>query len=1296
MKRLPFLAALLLSLLSMAQQWNFRQDNTLQGFRPMNFISYEMVPGTGFHGIGHHNAYFIAPEDLALTAEDYDYLVVDYEGDSPNFPVYFSHDGDPLSEKSRLDCTQRPGKNQLIFPTKNNPLWRDTITHLRFDVVLTEEGEATIHQIRLCKELPTELDGVQIPNGDFQEGGAGWEGDAEISYQEAVIPPGGTLVSPWAEVTYIGKYLLDADLEGDLQADLEFRDILRQPLPGQKTSLPGTLYPPAMAADARVRLVNATDQPAILRRLSLVAIPGGMELQDARQDFLAGKSFTIVQGGATPSRGNWLWEESLVNKEHGSAVFLRNFAVEEPEALKEATLYLTADNVLQEVLLNDTPLPLSLNEEWRLFDAVPVKSLLRKGENTLRVKVLNLDGPGGLLGELHLVPREGSRTILVTDQEWKVRPLAPGEEKGAWKTLEVRDTPLLLGPNGCSPWGSRSIFLPLPRGLVATGLDLPATVPEDGLWTPAPVLRLGEETTQDTDLYFSLVLREGDRNFLAATTVIPRGALEGRAEYPLPETRINLDFLPPGTYQLATTLNQWEIAMEGNRTLVVPQRPKSDQDPLPAVQLVETRGVPKLLINGQEKVTLTQYLIDMVEGDLQYQEIQRAADNGVPGLWLHLRLPLDEEGNPVFSNLDNVCTTALLRNPELHLVLIVGLDPMRHPSMLPLLQKDPRTLIETADGDHTVRNYSEVRQYSPSLASTQWLDISDRILRQVVDHLREMPYGRRVVAILPSAGITWEWMYWGCQKEGEFVDYSPAFREAFVRFAQKKYATVEEANQAWNTSFSSFQEILEKRENLPMPDQRMDFGNPAFLRLPGETQMVMDYNRCMAEVVADAIIHLCRTVKTATDGKLLAGAYYGYLNLITHTRFAQHSGHWALSKTLAAPEVELYHAPTTYNDRGPGGAAGFMVPDASIRQAGKVFVTESDIRTIHSDVGRSLGGCITLAETKAVLIREVAACLSHGVAMRYYDFSQGWVFKDPRLGQLVGRLSRAEQEVVRAEPVLDDPAQSMAVLVSENAMEHVTYNSAVNHHALTAQYEEFPRSGVAFADYVIPRLDQVPLGHKLWFFETPYRLSPEDVDYIQENILVPGNTVIFALGADVVRKDHFSTETLERLTGMTFRIDQENTARPTAFLTPEGEAALGFPQEKNYPGSVTFFPVFRPVGDCEILARDDQGNPVLAQNSVNGCRVLFSSLPRFRASWLRAVAMDAGIHCYNDTPGDITWAAGPVMGFHFPKAGERTLRTPAATGVARELISGQEYPIQDGSIFYNAEKGSSALFLVLP
>ena len=50
-----FLFCLALSLFS-DQTWDFR-DGDLHGFRPYNFIEYDLVPGEGFVSVGQNNAY---------------------------------------------------------------------------------------------------------------------------------------------------------------------------------------------------------------------------------------------------------------------------------------------------------------------------------------------------------------------------------------------------------------------------------------------------------------------------------------------------------------------------------------------------------------------------------------------------------------------------------------------------------------------------------------------------------------------------------------------------------------------------------------------------------------------------------------------------------------------------------------------------------------------------------------------------------------------------------------------------------------------------------------------------------------------------------------------------------------------------------------------------------------------------------------------------------------------------------------------------------------------------------------
>ena len=370
-KTLPAFLLLLLSLSLAGQQWDFRQSGSLLGFRPLNFISCEAVPGQGLRCVGHSNAYLFTPPELALRAEDYDYLVIDYQGDAPAFPIYFSRNGAPPSEETRLNGRPVPGRRQHIYPLLGHPQWKDTITLLRFDVVLTEGGQADVRRIRLVKELPVDLDGAQIPNGDFSQGSEGWEGDtASISPLQATLPPGATLLSPWGEVPYTGRYLLDAEFDGAPQATLECRDILGNPLESLEVSLPCTFTSPAMAAEVRVKFVNPTQEPVHLKRVSLLGIPADMSLETALQEFHNGRPLSSSQGNVPLFSGSWLWEESLVDLPQRTALFLREFVLEDPASLASAFLYLTADNE-GEAALNGTPPPPPLPRDWEPSAPVP-------------------------------------------------------------------------------------------------------------------------------------------------------------------------------------------------------------------------------------------------------------------------------------------------------------------------------------------------------------------------------------------------------------------------------------------------------------------------------------------------------------------------------------------------------------------------------------------------------------------------------------------------------------------------------------------------------------------------------------------------------------------------------------------------------------------------------------------------------------------------------------------------------------------------------------------------------------
>ncbi|GEM_PF-3340674 len=1291
MKKALFLSLFFAVAMLFAQEWDFR-DGNLNAFRAENFQSYDLVPEKGFVGVGKVNAYFLTPWPLDLPAADFKFLEIGLISDETRLPVYFSRTDKQMDESTRYDAPLHRDNHRVLIDLTKNPEWRGTITNVRFDVSLADGHKCNIRYIRFLAEEPVYADTGILPNGDFSAYGENWSGDVTYSSRGALIAPNGTLHSAPVEMPVVGKYLWLLNGDESLETTLEYLDILGNSIGKEPATMEqmASLRPPRLAASIRLHIHNTSDSPALLERALFDIVYGDLSLTEAKALLAEGKSLSSAPGITNSFLGNWIWLKSLGEELNTAAVFQKTFRINDLADIAQAKIHITADNEWS-AYLNGKPITASNYNNWNYSDSINLMPMLKEGKNTLLVRVFNEDGPGGVLADIVLKSKDARYSVFSTDNSWTASPVDP--ENRNWKNARPSQPITILIPNGAQPWGPRCHGEPSTLSAKLLGFEMPETFDENTTWAPKMSLLPQGEGTQNDDLDFSIRFKNDKYNFLVLETLVPGGTLEAKDPFDLNLAPANFQYFPEGTYDVVIRLNDVPLEAPKGLKVTVKRTPAATLG-IPTARIVDKESVPQIELNGTERATLTHYLIDQGEADHHYREMKLAFDNGVPAEWLHHIVEFDENGDPDFTNIDNQCTSVLTRDPQVQLVLITALDCVRNTTMTKFFQENPDTLVETADGRHEVRNYSDNYQKSPSMASEKWLAEGDRILTLLIQHLNAMPYGRRVAGILPSSGITWEWMYWGSQREGEFVDYSVAFRQAFVRFAQEKYGTIEKANQAWNKSFASFDEIVEKNL-LPTPDERMDEGSDLSLRLPAQSQYVMDYNRCLAVVTSDAIKHFCHTVKTASQGKLLAGAYYGYYNQIAHSRWAQNCGHWALSRVLACPDVDFLHAPTTYNERQPGAPGGFMIPDSSAHLAGKVFVTESDIRTSHSGQ-MAFGGCKNLSETAGVYFREAAACLTHNVGMRYYDFSNGWTFRDPRYGQMANAIAKAQQTVLEAKPLIDDPANAIATVISENAMETTTYKGRQNIFGVINQYSQLPRSGIAFDNYLTPGLENIPLAHKLWFFECPYSLSEKDFQYIQEKILVPGNTVIFAMGADVVQQDHFSTEHMELLTEMTFQIHEKYDLKNWPTLTQEGQEILGNPADITIGLHDPFAPLFIPQEDngTQILARDPNGTPVMAQRMVNGCRVIFCATPFLKGTWLRAIAQQTGLHCYNETDGDVTWASGDVIGIHSVSEGTRTVHTLHPNGTALDLIHGTEYPLINGTFQYDAQALSTALFLI--
>ena len=153
------------------------------------------------------------------------------------------------------------------------------------------------------------------------------------------------------------------------------------------------------------------------------------------------------------SASNWIWvpvhQPSEVPK--GAAGFFRkSFDVDYPTS---ATLEIAADDAF-EVTLNTKSV--GSGDQWRHFTRFDVTPLIKKGKNTIAVKVVNKHGTSaGLAAKLVL----GDGRKFVSDGTWKCSALASPK----WRLTRFADnawkSPMVIGPWGSTePW----VVSPLP------------------------------------------------------------------------------------------------------------------------------------------------------------------------------------------------------------------------------------------------------------------------------------------------------------------------------------------------------------------------------------------------------------------------------------------------------------------------------------------------------------------------------------------------------------------------------------------------------------------------------------------------------------------------------------------------------------------------------------------------------------------------------------------------------------------------------------------------------------------
>ncbi|NLG49211.1 MAG: hypothetical protein GX552_03750, partial [Chloroflexi bacterium] len=515
--------------------------------------------------------------------------------------------------------------------------------------------------------------------------------------------------------------------------------------------------------------------------------------------------------------------------------------------------------------------------------------------------------------------------------------------------------------------------------------------------------------------------------------------------------------------------------------------------------------------------------------------------------------------------------------------------------------------------------------------SLVWREQAKQFLREYIAHLQAIGLADRVIAYQTGAGHTGEWVKAATSMRTPCGDYSQPMRRYFRDWLRDCYDNdVAQLRAAWDNPNVTFDTA-----EVPPASAQWQTTHGSF-RNPRREQAVIDYYRALADLCGGLIVDFNRTVKEATNGQALAGAFYGYLlELAWNAGFfaegpdseystTQRSGHLGLAKVLRSPYVDFLVSPYTYGFRGIGGYGTSMPPSESARLHGKLYILEDDTRTYLSSPLAGFGRADSLPDSITVLQRNMAEVLTRGMGIwwlgnpNHIDST-----REPAFQPLLKRF----QELGTFALQLDrQPAAEIAVLLDD---ESFFYESIRNDLDLPLIFHQrlwgLPKLGAPVDYYLLQDLleDRLP-PYKLYIFLNPFHLDATRLQALRERICREGRVALWIYAPGYVA-DEPNMQNMTALTGFQFA-QGERPWGPLMHVTDFGHPITqDLPQDLVWGTNSLLCPLFhlddpeaRILGD--VVYSQGRCRPGLGIKSFPTWTSIYCAAPNLPAPLLRGIA----------------------------------------------------------------------------
>lgn len=631
------------------------------------------------------------------------------------------------------------------------------------------------------------------------------------------------------------------------------------------------------------------------------------------------------------------------------------------------------------------------------------------------------------------------------------------------------------------------------------------------------------------------------------------------------------------------------------------------------------------------------------------------------------------------SKVDAALLSVLRKNPDAKILLDLWAYPypqwgdehrtevMRKPDGRVVLTK-AFNHSGTAAGDAPAFYNPKTKEHAyPSIHSAKWRADITECLTAITQHLKTSPYGKAVAGFFLSSGQDGQFIYTG-------TDDSEPGRDAFRKWLEKRYGTIDALNEALGTGYATFGEIaLPDYDGAPAA-QRSDL--PPYI---GGLRPL--YGEFKEEASWQFRDELAGVLKRGMDRPLLALAYA--------TPVARH--------LYTAKHLDGTGTMTYYPFRNPGHAIGFN-PGNGAGLHGKLIFQEIDLRSwvgsqYREVYQRWIGAGDTPERWVAINRHLVGISLANRLGYWYYDM--GNYYQAPEIMEEIARTTQVAQALEQREASEFRPDVAVVTTdvgdshMANRFMSSVYSNIATIHQTILVSHGwTLNTSGVPYeVHYLADILNDPELQkYKVYIFhQSPY-LSQEEREGIRKHLANQGRTLIWMHDVGYLTDKGPSIEAQSELVGMRLKTTPDTTrsalklapgshpltqgVRPLQSLSDTLASIFSIHDAGEYGFTYQLFTVDDP--SATVLGHyPASGEPAFAVRKLDDWTSIYLGAPNSMGNdLLHAIAREAGAFVAGP-PGESVVMNGDFVSIHALSSRSYPLTLPGGKRTLRDAITGE-------------------------